>query len=167
MYNRPVANNNIAWTVCIIHWMFRYRDVIMSSMASQITSLNRLFGCRTKKTSKLRFTCLCDGNSLVTGEFPTQRASNAENNLHLMTSSWSCKLTCQRHDGRLLGTTFETLIQTIFWTWNGLVYHRMVIAYSQLESEGRTLNDLTDILLQLTNILLIILFRELHHNGGG
>ena len=30
------------------------------------------------KTSKLRFTSLCAGNSPVTGEFPAQRASNAE-----------------------------------------------------------------------------------------
>ena len=41
--------------------------------------LNRLFGCRSKKTSKLRVTGLCAGNSPGTGEFPTQMASNAEN----------------------------------------------------------------------------------------
>ena len=41
--------------------------------------LNRLFRRRTKKTSKLRVTGLCAGNSPVTGEFPTQMASNAEN----------------------------------------------------------------------------------------
>ena len=40
--------------------------------------LNRLFTHRSKKTSKLRVTGLCVGNSPVTGEFPTQRASNAE-----------------------------------------------------------------------------------------
>ena len=37
--------------------------------------LNRLFSCRSKKTSKLRVTSLSPG----TGEFPTQRASNTEN----------------------------------------------------------------------------------------
>ena len=42
-------------------------------------SLNRLFRRRSKKTSKLRVTGLCAGNSPVTGEFPAQRASNAEN----------------------------------------------------------------------------------------
>ena len=41
--------------------------------------LNRLFGCISKKTSKLRVTGLCAGNSLETSEFPAQRASNAEN----------------------------------------------------------------------------------------
>ena len=34
---------------------------------------------RSKKTSKLRVTGLCAGNSPVTGEFPAQMASNAEN----------------------------------------------------------------------------------------
>ena len=41
--------------------------------------LNRLFRCRTKKTSKLRVTGLCVGNSPVTGKFPAQMASNTEN----------------------------------------------------------------------------------------
>ena len=41
--------------------------------------LNRLFRRGSKKTSKLRVTGLCEGNSPVTGEFPAQRASNAEN----------------------------------------------------------------------------------------
>ena len=41
--------------------------------------LNRLFGRRSKKTSKLRVTGLCMGNSPGTGEFPAQMASNAEN----------------------------------------------------------------------------------------
>ena len=38
-----------------------------------------------KKTSKLRITGLCEGNSPVTGEFPAQRASNAKN-----VSIWWC-----------------------------------------------------------------------------
>ena len=41
--------------------------------------LNRLFGRRSKKTSKLRVSGLCEGNSPVPGEFPTQRASDTEN----------------------------------------------------------------------------------------
>ena len=42
-------------------------------------SLNRLFGRRSKKTSKLRVTGLCVWNLPGNGEFPTQRASKAEN----------------------------------------------------------------------------------------
>ena len=41
--------------------------------------IKRLFRRRTKKTSKLRVTGLCEGNSPVTGEFPSKRTSNAEN----------------------------------------------------------------------------------------
>ena len=41
--------------------------------------LRHLFRCRSKKMSKLRGTGFYEGNSPVTGEFPTQRASNAEN----------------------------------------------------------------------------------------
>ena len=56
----------------------------MVAMASQITSLtivyfNRLFRRRSTKTSKLRVTGHCAGNSPVIGEFPAQMASNAEN----------------------------------------------------------------------------------------
>ena len=41
--------------------------------------LNRLFRLRSKKTSKLRVTGLCAGNSPGTDEFPAQMASNEEN----------------------------------------------------------------------------------------
>ena len=41
--------------------------------------LNRLIRRRSKKALKLCVTGLCVGNSPVTGEFPAQRASNAQN----------------------------------------------------------------------------------------
>ena len=47
---------------------------------------NHLFRRRSKKTSKLRVSGLCAGTSPMTGDFPAQKASNAEN---LMTSSWT------------------------------------------------------------------------------
>ena len=63
---------------------FHYNGVIMGAMASQINRLTIVYSTvyskrRSKKTSKLRVTGLCAGNSSVTGEFPAQRASNAEN----------------------------------------------------------------------------------------
>ena len=61
--------------VVIIH----YSDVILGAMVSQITSLS--IGCSivcSKKTSKLRVTGLYEGNSPVTGEFPSKKASNAK-----------------------------------------------------------------------------------------
>ena len=65
-------------------YVSHYNDVIMSSMASQITSLTIVVSIvysrrRSKKTSKLRVTGLCEGNSPMTGEFPAQRTSNAGN----------------------------------------------------------------------------------------
>ena len=57
-----------------------YNDVIMSAIASQITSVAIVYSRRrSKRTSNLRVTALCAGNSLVTGKFPVQRVSNAEN----------------------------------------------------------------------------------------
>ena len=53
--------------------------------------LNRLFRRTPKKTSKLRFIGLCEGNPPVTGGFPSQMANNAENFFNLTTSSWSHK----------------------------------------------------------------------------
>ena len=49
--------------------------------------LNHLCRRRSRKTSKLPVTGLCEGNSPVTDAFQRQRASNKEM-LHLMTSSW-------------------------------------------------------------------------------
>ena len=82
--------------------------------------LSRLFRCRSKKTSKPCVTGLCEGNSLVTGEFPAQRASNAENVSiwwHLMTSSCG-----------------QTIIATMARLWcgsHGVFFH--VIQYSSFE----------------------------------
>ena len=61
-----------------------HNDVIMSSMATLITSLTIVSSIiysmhRSKNISKLHVTGLCEGNSPVTSEFPAQRASNAEN----------------------------------------------------------------------------------------
>ena len=61
-----------------LHWRHNGRDGF-SNHQSHHCLLNRLFRCRSKKTSKLRVTGLCAGNSPVTGEFPAQMASNAEN----------------------------------------------------------------------------------------
>ena len=54
--------------------------------------LNRLFRCRSNKTSKLHVTGPCEGNLLVTDGFPAQRASYAEN-----VSIWWCHHDWNRH----------------------------------------------------------------------
>ena len=65
-------------------WHYHYTDGIMGAMASQITSLTSVnsivyTGADQRKTSKLLVTGHCAGNSPVTGKFPAQMASNAEN----------------------------------------------------------------------------------------
>ena len=61
-----------------LRWRHNGRDCV-SNHQPRDCLLNRWFRHRTKKTSKLRVTGLCAGNSPGTGEFPAQRASNAEN----------------------------------------------------------------------------------------
>ena len=70
-----------------LQWRHNERDSLSNHQPHDCL-LNRLFGRRSKKTSKLNVTGLCVGNSPVTGEFPAQMASNAENVSILMTSSW-------------------------------------------------------------------------------
>ena len=61
-----------------VQWGHNERDGVSNHRRLDCL-LDRLFWRRSKKTSKLRVTGLCAGNSPVTGEFPAQRASNAEN----------------------------------------------------------------------------------------
>ena len=67
---------------CIDGWSLQWRHNGRDSVSNhqpQDCLLNRLFRRRSEKTSKLRVTGLCEGNSPGTGEFPTQRTSNTEN----------------------------------------------------------------------------------------
>ena len=88
----------------------------MSVIASQITSLAIVYSTVywrrwSKKTSKLHVTGLCEGNSQVTGDFPTQRVSNMKN-----VSIWwchhgaSCKpyIACRKHCSSLFPQYFPT-----------------------------------------------------------
>ena len=65
-----------------LQWRHNGRDSV-SNYQPPVCLLSRVIRRRSKKTSKLRVTGLCVGNSPETGEFPAQRASNAEN-----TSIW-------------------------------------------------------------------------------
>ena len=76
-----------------------YNDVIMGTIASQITSLtiinSTVCSDADKENIKAPRHWLCAGNSLVTGEFPTQMASNEENvaiwwRHHVITRSQQC-----------------------------------------------------------------------------
>ena len=63
---------------CSLQWRHNEHDGISNHQPHDCL-LNRLFRHISKKISKLHVTGLCAGNSQVTGEFPAQMASNAEN----------------------------------------------------------------------------------------
>ena len=60
-----------------LRWRHNWRDSVSNHQPHDCLIM-RLFRRRSKKTSKVRVTGLCAVNSLETGEFPTQMASNAK-----------------------------------------------------------------------------------------
>ena len=64
-------------TVYLLQWRHNALDGV-SNHQPQHCLLSRLFGRKSEKTSKLRVTDLCAGNSSGTGELPAPMASNAE-----------------------------------------------------------------------------------------
>ena len=58
-------------------WSLQWRHNGVSNHQPYDCLLNRLFRRRSQKTSKLRVTSLCAGNSPGTGEFSAQMASHA------------------------------------------------------------------------------------------
>ena len=71
--NRATAGGD--WS---LQWRHNGRDGVSNHQRLDCL-LSRFFRTRSKKTSELRVTGLCEGNSPGTGEFPAQMASNAEN----------------------------------------------------------------------------------------
>ena len=75
---REIGGRKETRTVKTLQWRHNGRDSVSNHQPHHCL-LNGLFRRRSKKTSKLRVTGLCAGNSPVTGELPAQMASNAEN----------------------------------------------------------------------------------------
>ena len=61
-----------------LRWRHNGRDSVSNHQPHDCL-LNRLFKRRTKETWKFRVAGLCAGKSPVSGEFPAEMASNAEN----------------------------------------------------------------------------------------
>ena len=96
--------HELIWINHALQWRYIGRDGV-SNHQPRDCLLNRISRRRSQKTSQLRGTGLCAGNSTVTGEFPAQMASNAEN-----VSIW------WRHHGinRVITATRSLLIVNIF-----------------------------------------------------
>ena len=92
----PLIYNQVhIWRIflfCALQWRHNERDGVWNHQAL------------SKKTSKLRVTDLCLGNSPGTGEFPAQKASNAEN-----VSIW------WRHHGMLGRPVQLTILRYLRW----------------------------------------------------
>ena len=93
---------SVPW--CIEALTFHYSGVTRGAMASQITNLTIIYstvysGADQRKQQSSALLAICARNSPVTGEFPAQRASNAENvsiwwRHHIMTIFSTLMLTC-------------------------------------------------------------------------
>ena len=98
---------------------------------------NRLFRRRSKKTSKLRVTGLCVGNSPGTGEFPAQMPSNAEN-----VSIW------WRHHG-----TIYTLKYGIVTIWKRFSATYLIFLFGESTSERLSNTELYYFYVNLSKLV--------------
>ena len=93
-HKRPVTRKLFSFDDVIMLFFYTFDRLLLSSVSLQRRHnrwngvsnhqppdclLYRLFKAQIKETSKLRVTDFCEGDSAVTGEFPSQRASNTEN----------------------------------------------------------------------------------------
>ena len=100
------------WEGIAISLEWRHNEHDSVSNHRRFDLFNRAFLRRSKKTSKLLVTGLCEGNSPVTGEFPTQRASDAEN-----ASIWLCHYVFFLSETKLI----------MYWFWYFLQYLNCVL----------------------------------------
>ena len=88
----------VVCAIMTLRWRHNEHDGV--SYRQPLDCLLECFFRRTsKETSELRATGLYEGNSPVTGEFPVQRASNAEN-----VSIW-----WRHHDFMLYNTVYKAV----------------------------------------------------------
>ena len=99
-----------------LRWRHNGRDGVSNHQPHDCL-LNRLFRRRSKKTSKLRITGLCAGNSPVTSEFPAQMASNAENVsiswCHHVLFIWAVLRWCAKVINSHSATRFHVIYDTV------------------------------------------------------
>ena len=91
------------YPTCTLQWRHNGRDGVPNHQLHYCL-LNRSFRRRSKKTSKLRVTGLCAGNSPGTSEFPAEKASNAET-----VSIW-----WRHHESKILGICLQARSASYF-----------------------------------------------------
>ena len=119
-FNMPaeISWNLAAHRVLTLQWRHNERDGVSSHQPHDCLP-NRLFRRRSKKTPKPRVTGLCEGNLPVTGEFPAQMASYAENvsiwlrhrvHTYVTSSTWLDREPLKSKDPRVMLSDFSTRI---------------------------------------------------------
>ena len=119
-FNMPaeISWNLAAHRVLTLQWRHNERDGVSSHQPHDCL-FNRLFRRRSKKTPKPRVTGLCEGNLPVTGEFPAQMASYAENvsiwwrhrvHTYVTSSTWLDREPLKSKDPRVMLSDFSTRI---------------------------------------------------------
>ena len=142
-----------------LQWRHNGRDSI-SNHQPRDCILNRLFRRRSKKTSKLRVTGLCAGNSPGTGEFHAQMASYAEN-----VSIWWHHVSCNHisSTARLINpsqlfTIFWQVWKSFPWRWSKIKEYSGVM--NMYEPHWNYLKPLNAIFLRKCNSFWIF-----HHSS--
>ena len=103
-------------------WRHNGRDSVSNHQPHDCL-FNGLLRRRSKKTSKLRFTGLCAGNSPGTGEFPAQMASYAEN----VSIWWRHHVSFLFHDHILSTNILLYDIETYYVkAWSILLYLQLI-----------------------------------------
>ena len=102
--------------------------------------LNRLFRWRSKKTSKLRVTGLCEGNSPGAGEFPAQMAGNAQNvsiwwRHHVVSKQWQFKQVTINFD--YVWNNSKSTVESWYNFWSIIPQYCM----QQCNHKSKTLNS--------------------------
>ena len=116
-----------------------YCDVIMDTMASQITSLTIVY--LTVYSSQIienikapRHWPLCVGNSPLTGEFPTQMASNTEN----VSIWWRHHGTCPMSYNTPLRTEIRPKFAGLYFKMYSSDHSNTVVTYVKISLWSRT-----------------------------
>ena len=115
--HRPAENISHFNNCVALWWRHNGRDGVSNHQPHDCL-LNCLFRRRSNKTSKLRVTGLCVGNSQGTGEFLAQMASNAEN----VSISW------RHHDMKAHDVNNNSTIQSFKMLFYLFISHHTIHA---------------------------------------
>ena len=160
-------DNSVAQHIGFLYNSLRWRHndhAAVSNHQPHGCLLNRLFRRKPKKTSKLRVTGLCAGNSPGTGEFPAQMASYAENvsiwwrhhvvgcvwnillsmNARHSLGPWSVSSLCSRMNNILLEVDIVLVLIVFVYSSGALQACLSIFALEIGTCFGRKLDELVD-----------------------